>query len=268
MGSATAGKHRTPEEAAALYDEAIDLGVTYMDTAPDFAGYGKAQRALGEVLAKRRDEVFLVTKCWEPRGDDARRLLENNLRELRTDHADLVYAHSVGSDKMDPEVVQGKGGVLEFLQKAKEEGLTRFAGISGHNRPGRFVDILERFPVDVMMCAVNFVDRHTYDFETRVYPVAARKGVALVAMKILGGERGGSPRCMCPRAYHDLAFRYALGLPDLSLLVVGMNDRQELLENVERLASYRPLTEEERAALREAGSRLSGDWGAHFGPVT
>ena len=59
MGTAPAGFHRELEEAASLFDEAIDLGVNYMDTAPHFTGYGKAQPALGRVFKKRRDKVFL-----------------------------------------------------------------------------------------------------------------------------------------------------------------------------------------------------------------
>ncbi len=268
MGTAAAGKHAPEREATALFDEAIDLGVDYMDTAPDFAGYGRAQRALGEVLRRRRDEVFLVTKTWEPTAEGAEKLLARNLEELQTDHADLVYAHSVGDDKMDPAIVTGKGGVLEFLMRAKERGLIRFVGISGHSRPQRFVDILERFDIDVVMCAVNFADRYTYDFEHTVFPIASRKGCGTVAMKVFGGERGGSPRCMMPSQYHDLAFRYALGLPGLSLAIVGMKDRDELRQNLERARRYKPLSEDESRSLEAAGRSIAAEWGPHFGPVT
>jgi len=79
---------------------------------------------------------------------------------------------------MDPERVLGKGGVLEFLVEAKEEGLTRFVGISGDSRSARFLEALRWFEIDVVMCAVNVVDRHTYDFETTVFPLAAERGAA------------------------------------------------------------------------------------------
>ncbi|MBI4605265.1 MAG: aldo/keto reductase [Planctomycetes bacterium] len=267
MGTAPAGMHRRLDDAAALFKRAIDLGVTYMDAAPDFAGYGKAQAALGKVLERRRDEVFLVTKLWEPEAGAARKLLERNLKELRTDHADLVYAHSVGDDKMDPKVVQGKGGVLELLQEAKRAGLTRFAGISGHSRPWRFVEILERFPVDVVMCAVNFADRHTYDFEGRVFPEAVKRGAAVVAMKVFGGMRGSGSQALVPPEHSDLALRYALSLEGLSLAVVGMKDEAELEENVRRARAFEPLGAAERERLRELGKSLAAEWGAHFGPV-
>ncbi len=101
VGTAPAG-HRSRKEAAEFYSYCLDVGATYMDTAPKFAGYGMAQAALGDVLKTRRDEAFVVTKCWEPDGEKALKLLRSNLHELQTDRADLVYAHSIGSDKMDP----------------------------------------------------------------------------------------------------------------------------------------------------------------------
>jgi aryl-alcohol dehydrogenase-like predicted oxidoreductase len=121
MGTAPAGNHAADGDAIALYNEAIDLGVNYMDTAPDFAGYGRAQIQLGHVLKERRQEVFLVTKTFTPDGDEARRLLERNLKELQTDHADLVYVHSLGDDRMDPSQALGPNGTLRGLLKAREE---------------------------------------------------------------------------------------------------------------------------------------------------
>src|SRR5205814_2471684 len=80
LGLGTApGGHRSEKDAVAFYNECIDQGVNYLDTAPEFAGYGKAQVYLGNVLKERRDKVFLVTKCWEPNGEKALKLLKQNL---------------------------------------------------------------------------------------------------------------------------------------------------------------------------------------------
>lgn len=268
FGTAPAGIRRSLANGAALFEEAIDLGVTYFDTAPSHTGYGRAQAQLGEVLKRRRKEVFLVTKCHESRGDDALRLLERNLKELRTDHADLVHVHSLGD--LDPAVVTRKDGVLHALLKAKRDGLTRFIGLSGHHRPGLFKDLLERFDIDVVMNAVNFVDRHTYGFEEKIWPLAARKGVALVAMKVFGGmvhsDRGMSNSKM-PGEHLRQAFRYALSVPGVALAVVGMATREELQRNVAWAKQFQPLTAEERLALEPLGKRLAARWGAHFGAV-
>ena len=78
LGTAPAG-FRNREEAATFYELCLDQGVNYLDTAPEFAGYGQAQVALGDVLRTRRDEAFVVTKCWEPDGEKALTLLRQNL---------------------------------------------------------------------------------------------------------------------------------------------------------------------------------------------
>lgn len=265
MGTAPAGVRAQDKDAIALFHEAIDRGVTYMDTAPDFAGYGRAQIQLGHVLKDRRKEVFLVTKTFTPDADKARALLERNLKELQTDHADLVYVHSLGADEMDPKRSLGPNGTLRALLKAREDGLTRYVGISGHNRPQRFVEALREHDIDVMMTAVNFVDRHTYDFETKVWPVAAEKKVGLVAMKVYGGARGRG--AMMAQEHVPLAFRYALSLPNVATAVIGMATKAELQQNLEWARAFKPLTDEERTELIQIGRKLASQWGAHFGAV-
>lgn len=271
FGTAPTGTRRTLQDAIALYNEAIDLGVNYMDTAPDQMGYGKAQEQLGHVLKERRKDVFLVTKCFEPKADDALKLLESNLKLLQTDRADLVYAHSVGSDKMDLDTVMGKGGVMEMLMKAKKEGLTKYIGISGHDRPWKFLKILERFEIDVMMNAVNFVDKHTYNFENKVWSVAAKKNIGLVAMKVLGGAQYDSKELSnrkMPEEHVTAAIRYALSLPQVACAVVGMATKEELRRNLELVKTFKPLTPQELAELDKIGTKLAKEWGEHFGKVT
>jgi uncharacterized protein len=269
FGTAPTGIRRNIPTGVSIYNEAIDLGITYFDTAPTHTGYGRAQAQLGHVLKDRRKEVFLVTKCHESGGDDALRLLERNLKELQTDRADLVHVHSLGS--LELETALGKNGVLAALLKAKKEGLTRFVGISGHHRPQRFLRVLADFDVDVIMCAVNFADRYTYDFENKVWPAAARENVGLVAMKVFGGMKysdKGMTNSMMPAQHLHSAFRYALSVPRVSLAVVGMATQEELRRNVQWAKQFKPLTEAERKALAPIGKKLAASWGAHFGAVS
>lgn len=270
FGTAPSGTRLGLKEAVRLYEEAFEQGVTYFDTAPDFAGYGQAQPQLGQFLKGRRQDVFLVTKCFVPTGKEALQLLQRNLKELQTDYVDLVFVHSLGHDKMDPELVFSKRGTFQALLKAKADGLARFVGLSGHNRPDRFRQAIEAFDVDVLLNAVNFVDRHTYNFEERVWVQAARRNIGLIAMKIYGGQerngRGLSHRMM-PSPYLDEAFRYALSLPHVTCTPIGMATRGELHENLRRARGFSPMTTQEIRGLQRIGKRLAGQWGAHFGPV-
>jgi aryl-alcohol dehydrogenase-like predicted oxidoreductase len=265
VGTAPAG-HRSRKEAAELYSYCLDVGANFMDTAPSFAGYGVAQAALGDVLKTRRDEAFVVTKCWEPDGENALKLLKSNLDELQTDRADLVYAHSIGSDKMDPKQVLGPDGVMRALLKAQKDGLTRFIGISGHNRPQRFLEVLKEYEIQVMMNAVSYVSRHIYNFEETVWPEASRRGVALVAMKVYGGgvKRAGG-RVKSPDVFD--AFRYAQSLPNISTVVIGLHGREELDENVRFARTYKTLSKQEMADLLDRGKQLAESWGTPYGPV-
>lgn len=270
FGTAAAGTRLNLKDAVHLYEEALNLGVTYFDTAPEFAGYGQAQKQLGYLLKHRRKEVFLVTKCWEPDGEDALKLLQRNLRELQTDYADLVFVHSVGSDKMDPKTVFSRRGCYAAMVKAKANGLARFIGFSGHNRQGRFVDAIKNFKVDALLNAVNFVDHHTYNFEQEVWPLAADKKIGLIAMKVFGGqnksERSKMSHSMMPPRYHEMAFRYALSQPGIASAAIGMATRAELHQNIKWAKNFKPITSREMAKLRAIGKEFAKNWGPHLGP--
>ena len=272
FGTAPSGNRLNLKKAIDLYSEALDMGVTYFDTAPSFAGYGRAQNHLGYLLKHRRKEIFLVTKCWEPEGDAALKLLQQNLRELQTDYVDLVFVHSIGSNKMDFKTVFGRRGCYETMMKAKTSGLARFIGFSGHNRPARFVKALRNFQVDVLLNAVNFVDRHTYNFEETVWPLASRLKMGLIAMKVFGGEDKSEniklSHSIMSVEYHDLAFRYALSIPGIASTAIGMATRVELHQNIKRAKTFKPITPLEANRLKKIGQQLAKNWGPHLGAVT
>ena len=271
FGTSAAGNRLRRADAVRLFEEGLSEGLTYFDTAPEFAGYGKAQEYLGYLLRERRKEIFLVTKCFAPNGSDALKILERSLKELQTDYADLVFVHSLGDDRMDPRIVFSRSGTYAALMKAKAEGVTRFVGFSGHNRPDRFVQALRQYEVDVLLNAVNLVDRHTYNFEGKVWPVAARSGIGLLAMKVFGGQLKGEQtelsHCRMPREYQDLAFRYALSLPQIACATIGMATREELHQNLARAKNFNPLSSEEEGLLERLGKQLANEWGSHLGAV-
>ncbi len=252
-----------------LVQESLDLGVNFIDTA---GAYGKAEEAIGIGLEGRRGEVFLASKVWANTADEADKSLSNSLQKLRTDHLDLMYVHSIGD--RDTKQVMGAGGSLDYLVEKKEQGVIRFIGISGHSRPEKFLPLIKTGTIDVLMVAMNFVDRHTYAFETKVLPVAREHGLGIACMKVFGGMKGGFGTAAGPNTgpmiqskMKQLAVRYALGLPDVATLVIGPHTVEQLRENVQLVKDYQPLSEEELAALLQTGQQLAAQWGPHFGPV-
>ena len=271
FGTASAGLRLNTRDAVYLYETAFRGGIRYFDTAPEFAGYGKAQVQLSHFLRHVRSEVFLVTKCYEPDGERALKLLQQSLKELGTSYADLVFVHSVGADKMDPKVVFGKQGTYAALQKAKALGLTKCVGLSGHSRPKRFLHALRQFQIDALLNAVNFVDRHTYNFEERVWPAAVQANIGLIAMKVYGGALDPPPTRLShsklPVEYHDAAFRYALSQPQVCCAVIGIATPWELEQNLQRARNFQPLSDAEAKRLHEAGVPMARQWTDHLGPV-
>ena len=104
LGTAPLGEARGDvSEAARIFAEVIDRGVNYVDTARI---YGIAEEALSRVLPKRRDKVFLVTKCWTDSAARAQQSFEESLRTLKTDHVDLVHIHHVGGKDINKVLAQ------------------------------------------------------------------------------------------------------------------------------------------------------------------
>jgi predicted aldo/keto reductase-like oxidoreductase len=270
LGTAPTGfiKPHSPQHVADCVNAAIDLGVTFIDTA---RVYDVAEEGVGLGLGRRRKDVFLATKVMADTVADAEQSFSQSLRLLKTDHVDLLYFHHVGDRKV--EIASGTDGVFTWLLKQKKAGKTRCAGISGHNRPHKFVRLLESGEVDVLLVALNFVDRHTYNFEEKVLPVARKHDVGVVAMKVFGGARNSNyPDPKCPPQldveHLELAVRYALGLPGVATLNIGVHNVEQLRKNVEMVNRYQPLTAEEQAKCLALGKELATLWGPHFGPLT
>lgn len=258
-----------PPEIADIVNFALDQGITSIDTAP---AYIQSEEGIGLALGKRRKEVFLATKVLADTVKEAQESLDKSFKLLKTDWIDLVYYHSAGDH--DVERAMAPDGVFTWLVKQKKAGRFRFLGISGHNRPPRFVPLLETDEVDVLLTVVNFVDRHTYRFEEKVLPVAQRHGTGIVAMKVFGGARKSAGSYKNPNAppeldtgHLSLAVRYALGVPGVATLNLGVHNKQQVAKNVAMVKRFEPLSADEQAKITKLGQELAQTWGPHFGPV-
>lgn len=270
LGTAPIGEARVEVgEAAKIFAEVIDRGVNYVDTARI---YGVAEEALGQILPPRRDKVFLVTKVWTDSAAQAQKSFEESLRQLKTDHADLVHIHHIGDKDLDK--VQASDGVLSYLLKQKEAGKLRFIGISGHARPPRFLRMLETDQIDVVMPVMNYADRNIYNFEGSVLPECRKRNVGVVAMKVYAGIKGGFANhrkawvgCNTPPELLPKALAYALDLEGVSVANVGPFTMEQAIRNVEIARAYKPLTPQEREEILALGTQMAPTLGPRYGPV-
>jgi len=142
-------------EADATMERVFAAGVNHIDVAPQ---YGLAEERLGPWLARLRDRFFVGCKTMERTRAGAAAELRRSLQRLQTDSLDLYQLHAVTSlEELD--AATGPGGALEALVEARETGLTRWLGITGHGveAPGLFLEALRRFPFDSVLFPLNFV---------------------------------------------------------------------------------------------------------------
>ncbi len=257
------------DDAVRIFGAVLDRGVNLIDAARI---YGNAEEALGHLIPPRRQRLFVATKVSTDTAEGAERSLAESFRRMKTDYMDLVYIHSAGSRNIDR--VLGEDGVLDYLLRQKEAGRIRFIGISGHNRPGNFLRLLETGHIDVVMCVMNYADRNIYGFENTVLPACRKQNVGVIAMKVYVGIRGGFPNhrrahvgCVTEPERLPHAMAYALDLEGVSAAMVGPYTMDEALGNVEIARRYEPLSAAERDALLAYGRELAPELGPRYGPV-
>lgn len=147
------------EKADAVMEMVISHGVNHIDVAP---GYGDAELRLGPWMARERDRFFLGCKTTERTREGAAAELRRSLERLQTDRFDLHQLHGVSTmEELDK--VSGSGGGLEALIEARDEGLTRFIGITGH-APAVSLEALKRFDFDTVLFPINYVQLTNADY--------------------------------------------------------------------------------------------------------
>ncbi|CAA9277495.1 MAG: hypothetical protein AVDCRST_MAG26-3145 [uncultured Chloroflexia bacterium] len=242
------------KKSEALLNHAIDQGITYLDTSPDYG----SQPKLGPVMKTRRDEVFLATKLNKRKRQDVLAEIQQNLKELQTDHVDLLQIHAVNA-MADLEAALAPDGAISALEEARRQGMTRFVGITGHARPSVLAQALERYDFDTVLVAIGVIDRLVTGPEDVLLPVAQGKDVGVIAMKVYGhGEL----------KQRELCLRYSLSLPGVSLAILGMDDEAQIDENVRLAQSITPLGVSEMDTLiQEARAILEKDSPSDSSPV-
>ncbi|HEY4303656.1 MAG TPA: aldo/keto reductase [Gemmatimonadaceae bacterium] len=256
LGGYHLGLVGTEREATEIVHAAIDAGVTFMDNAWDYHD-GKSEERLGKALVGRRDEVFLMTKVCT-HGRDAKvgmRMLEQSLRRLKTDYLDLWQVHEVAYYN-DPERHFMKGGVIEALDKAKQEGKVRFVGFTGHKDPALHLRMLSYdYPFDTVQMPLNVFDASFRSFEQQVLPELLRRGIAPIGMKSLGGEGTMVKKKMVTA---QEALSYAMSLP-VAVTVSGMDSMRVLRQNLGVARGFKPLGTRAMATLRARVAEQASD---------
>src|SRR5499427_5120262 len=236
--------YKDEDSATAILNHAIDLGITYLDTAYAY-GDGQSEIRVGKVMATRRKDVWLATKIPDRTRDEFLRRLEASLKRLQTDHVDLVHIHSLGHPE-DLAKIEAKDGALKGLMEAREQKMARFAGMTSHTDGEVMATAIQRHDLDCVQMALNA--SRNGRFAELALPAAKAKNLGVIAMKVTGQEflLGGT----AGKADIDSLLHYSISLP-VTTAVVGMPTLDMLEHNTTIARNFSPLSGDEMDRLRQ-----------------
>jgi len=232
------------------YRAALDCGVNYIDTARAYRD-GDDERVIGEAIKGRRDELVLASKTMRRDANGAREDLETSLRLLGTDYLDVWQLHYLNT-QADREQALGPGGAMEAAVKARDEGLIRFIGVTGHDwaEVGKAV---ATGLFDTVLCWYNCAMKEP---EELLFPQAIAQGTGVVIMnasrndKLLAGAKASEPEAF---------YRYVLSHEAVHLTVMGLRDIDRFRRVAQALSERATLTPEERSDLEEFGAHMRAE---------
>jgi len=249
--------YKEDDKALEALSRALDLGITYIDTAHSY-GDGKSEERIGRLMPERRKQITLATKLSARKADDARRQIELSLKRLQTDHLDVVHIHALAGPE-DLAAIEKPDGVLKALYEARDQKVTRAIGITCHASPIALKSALERHDFDCTQMALNAAMARMADgqggmkatpmsaggFEELALPVAVHKKMGIIAMKVFAQEQ------IIGMAPIEKLLAYSLSLP-VSLASVGMPKPEFIERNIELARAFTPMSDTERRRLTDS----------------
>jgi predicted aldo/keto reductase-like oxidoreductase len=257
-------QYKEEDQAIEAIHKGLDLGITYIDTAES---YGKSEQRIGKAVKGRRDGVFIATKLSSRDPEKSFEIVEASLKALQTDHLDLLHIHSLLLED-DLDKIEAKGGVLDQVLKMRDQKMTRFIGITSHTDPTTLRNALERHDFDCTQMALNGGlvgmkngkggmvpnDAIKTSFETVALPVANRKKMGVIAMKVMAQDALIGP------AEPSKLMYYSLSLP-ITAVVIGMPKFEHIEENCRLAKAFKPLPASE---MKKLSNELSAKYKAQL----
>lgn len=178
------------KEADPFLDVLLEYGINHIDTA---ASYGDAEVRLGPWMKEHRNEFFLASKTGDRKADAARESIHRSLERMQTDRLDLIQLHNL-VDPEEWEIAMGTGGALEALIEAKEQGLVKYLGVTGHGTfaPAMHLKSLGKYDFDSVLFPYNYLMMQTPEYAADVEQLIAecqKKGVAVQTIKSIARRR-------------------------------------------------------------------------------
>ena len=249
--------YKDEEESLRALSGALDAGISYIDTAHSY-GDGKSEERIGRLMPERRKQVTLATKLSARTADDARRQIELSLKRLKTDHVDVLHIHALSGPE-DLAAIEKPDGILKAMYEARDQKIARAIGITCHAAPAALKLALERHDFDCTQMALNAAMARMAEgkggmnatpmpeggFEELALPVAVRKKMGVIAMKVFAQDQivGAAPI--------EKLLAYSLSLP-VSLASVGMPKPEFIARNIALARDFKPMSGADRRRLTDS----------------
>jgi aryl-alcohol dehydrogenase-like predicted oxidoreductase len=247
-------------EADATLDVLLEYGVNHIDTA---ASYGDSELRIGPWMRSHRNDFFLATKTGERTYEQAKTEIHRSLERLQTDHVDLIQLHNLGHpDEWD--TAMGPGGALEAALEARDQGLVRFIGVTGHglNIPAFHLRSLRHFDFTSVLLPYNFAmqqnEKYMADFEVLLSLCAEREVAVQTIKAITVGPWGSQERThsvwyepFTEQSDIDLAVHWVIGRPGIFLNTAGDITLLPKILNAASRFRERPSEDEMRELAKE-----------------
>lgn len=250
------------EKAQEIIDYAYAHGVNYYDTAYIYHG-GDSETFIGQALKKYpRESFFLADKMpvWAANcKEDIPRIFEEQLAKCQTEYFDFYLMHSMQRSNWDKYV---EYGVYDYLLEQKKKGRIRQLGFSFHDNPELMTEIVAKYQFDFAQIQCNYVDWEGAQNAKGQYDVLVKNGLPIIVMEpVRGGALaalGQTIEDMLKAARPDesiasWAIRYNVSKPHVMVVLSGMSNMEQVMDNVKTVTDFEPLTAKEEAMLLKAG---------------
>lgn len=250
------------EDADRVMEQVIAAGINHIDVAPS---YGQAEERIGPWMKRERDRFFLGCKTMERTSEGAWKELHQSINRLQVKSFDLYQCHAI-TTMQDLDALTMKGGALEAFEKARQEGLTKYIGITGHgvNAPEIYLEALRRYDFDSVLFPLNFVQMANEDYQRHareLISVCRAKDVGTMVIKAITKAPWGDRQHTATTWYEPFeepeiiqkAVNFALSYEITGICTVG--DIRVLPLVIQACENYMELNHEQMEEMIESGKK-------------
>ena len=248
------------EDADRVMEQVIEAGINHIDVAPS---YGQSEERIGSWIRRERERFFLGCKTMERTKEGAWNELQQSLKRLQTESFDLYQSHAI-TTMAELDAITMKGGALEAFEEARQQGLFKFIGITGHgvDAPEIYLEALKRFDFDSVLFPLNFVQMANPDYRRHakeLISVCRARDIGTMIIKTITRGPWGDKQHTATTWYEPFeemdtiqqAVNFALSYEVTGLCTPG--DVRVLPMVIQACENYRELDHEQAEAMLELG---------------